>query len=209
MLMDTAGATLKILLGTAGLAALGTVVLLSTSRQAPPPVEEVLRSQLSLADNRLHRLGQTNLFSGVVVEFYGTNSLKSRSMVSAGLLHGLSEGWHTNGQLAVREYFTNGVSHGLRVKWHPNGRKLSEANIVQGQIEGLFRRWHEDGSLSEEVPMKAGQPEGLARSYFVSGYLKAEASLHHGQVLTQRFWKDGEQTASALAGPSPPARKDL
>ncbi|MCX6903870.1 MAG: toxin-antitoxin system YwqK family antitoxin [Verrucomicrobia bacterium] len=204
------GATLKILLGTAALAALGTVVLLFTSRQpSPPPAEEILRSQLALTDNRLHRLGQTNLFSGVVVELYGTNSLKSRSMVSAGLLHGLSEGWHTNGQLAVREYFTNGVSHGMRVKWHPNGRKLSEANIVQGQIEGLFRRWHEDGSLSEEVPMKAGQPDGLARSYFASGYLKAEASLRQGQVLTQRFWKDGEQAASALAGHSPPARKDL
>jgi hypothetical protein len=47
--------------------------------------------------------------------------------------------------------------------------------------------------------MKAGQPVGLARSCFASGFVKAEARLRDGQVLTQRFWKDGELAAPALA----------
>ena len=45
---------------------------------APPP----------RADHAVH---------GNMVEYYAPGRLQSRSVVSNGLLHGLSEGWHTNG----------------------------------------------------------------------------------------------------------------
>jgi antitoxin component YwqK of YwqJK toxin-antitoxin module len=73
-------------------------------------------------------------------------------------------------------------------------------------LEGTFRRWHENGQLAEELVLQAGQPEGVARSWFPSGSLKAEVTLKSGQVLTQKFWKDGERVpepALAQAGKTP------
>jgi antitoxin component YwqK of YwqJK toxin-antitoxin module len=185
----------------AALAVLAVLVasLLIVGRRSPPPLSEVAREALALRDGRLYRLGATTPFTGVVTERHGDGALRSRSGVVDGRLHGVSESWHTNGQMQAREHFSAGVSHGPRIKWHPNGQTLSEATIIEGRIEGVFRRWHEDGALAEEIPMKAGQPDGLSRAYYPSGFLKAEARLRNGQVVEQRFWKDGERAGPALA----------
>jgi len=153
---------------------------------------ELLRAELNLLNGRLHRLGDTNAFSGLMIERYPDGVLQSRTAVVEGLLHGLSEGWFTNGLLQVREQFTRGVSHGLRAKWYPSGKRLSEARIVDGRFEGTFRKWHENGPLAEQIEFNNGQPAGVSLAYFRSGFLKARARLEAGKVVEQQFWKDGE-----------------
>ena len=160
---------------------------------------EVLRSELILRDVRLCRVGDSNAFSGLMIERYFDGALRSRSMIYEGLLHGLSEGWFTNGQLQVTEYFKHGVSHGLRTKWYPSGRKLSEANIVEGQFNGPFRKWHENGVLSERVEFTNSRPVGVSPAYFPSGFLKSRARLEATQVVEQNFWRDGESDERLLA----------
>jgi antitoxin component YwqK of YwqJK toxin-antitoxin module len=164
----------------------------NTSRQA-------LRSELVLRDGRLYPAGDSNVFSGAMVERYPDGTLRSRSTVLDGLLDGLSEGWFTNGQLQVTEHFQRGISHGRRTKWHRGGGKLSEANIVKGQFDGPFRKWHENGRLSESVQFTNGQPAGISLAYFPSGFLKARARLEAGKVVEQGFWKDGESDEKLLA----------
>lgn len=161
------------------------------------PLPEVLRSELRLQEGKLVRLGASNAFSGFVIERYPAGLMMSRSSVSNGLLNGISQGWHTNGQTQVIEHFQNGVSHGIRTKWYEGGQKLSEVQVVQGKLSGTFRRWHETGALAEEVELQAGQPEGVSSSYFVSGFLKARAVLRNGKVVEQKFWNDGEQPGQA------------
>jgi antitoxin component YwqK of YwqJK toxin-antitoxin module len=156
-------------------------------------VVEVPRTQLELRSNRLHQIGASNAFNGWMVEYYPDGALRSRSAVTNGLLHGLSQGWHTNGQLQVSEYFVAGISHGPRSKWYPSGSKQSEAHIADGRLNGPFRRWHENGTLSEKVEFVADQPEGLSLAYFPSGFLKARATMQHGQPLSREFWQDGEK----------------
>jgi antitoxin component YwqK of YwqJK toxin-antitoxin module len=153
---------------------------------------EVLRAELHLQNGRLHRPGDTNTFSGLMIERYSDGAFKSRTAVVEGLLHGLSEGWFTNGLLQVREQFTRGVSHGLRTKWYPSGKKLSEAQIIDGHFEGTFRKWHENGTLAERIEFINGQPAGVSLAYFKSGFLKARARLEAGKVVEQQFWTDGE-----------------
>jgi len=157
---------------------------------APPP--EVPRSSLVLKDGRLHRPGQGEPFTGTVVEYYAPKQLQSRSVVTNGLLHGLSEGWHTNGVRQVAENFINGVSQGVRVKWHPDGRKLSEATIVGGKLNGLFRRWDEQGRLAEQVELVDDQPHGESAAFYPSGCVKTRVRLVRGQVVTRETFKDGE-----------------
>jgi hypothetical protein len=159
---------------------------------------EVPRSDLVLLQGRLYRIGQSKAFTGLMVESYEGGLLKSRSMISNGLLHGVSDGWYTNGQLQVREQFKEGVSHGLRAKWYPSGARMSEVAIVDGKLHGTFRRWHENGALAEQIEMHHGKPEGRSWAYYPSGFLKARAKLENGKLVEQKFWKDGEVRYSSI-----------
>lgn len=190
-------------------AAAWLLFFLSTRHQAKPSAQEtLLRSALVLRDGRLYPQGSEKPFTGFVIERWPGGEMQSRSSVSNGLLEGLSEGWHTNGQRQVEEIFHDGVSDGLRTKWHPNGKKLSEANIKAGKIEGIFRRWDESGALSEEILMRDGNPDGLSRGFYPSGFLRAEARMERGKILEQHFWKDGEKNASEAPGMETKAKSE-
>ncbi len=154
---------------------------------------EVARTNLVLVEGRLRQTGGPIPFAGFMVEHYADGTLRSRSTISNGLLHGLSQGWHTNAQLQVSEHFQQGISHGLRTKWYPAGAKQSEATIVDGKLNGPFRQWHENGALSQQVDFADDQPKGLSLAYFPSRYLKARVVMQDGQPIEQEFWKDGEK----------------
>jgi antitoxin component YwqK of YwqJK toxin-antitoxin module len=163
---------------------------------SPTKNPEVLRSELILRDGRLFCMQGTNPFTGLMVEYYPDHVLRSRSMISNGLLQGLSEGWHTNGQLEVQEYFRDGVSHGLRTKWYSDGARMSEGTIIAGKHHGTFQRWYENGMLAEEIQMQEGKPTGLSRSFYPSGFLKAEVRMTNGQPVDQKQYKDREKDAT-------------
>ena len=72
---------------------------------------------LELGDDGLRLKSSDALYSGYLVEYYPrseTNQLRSRSLIRAGKLNGLSEGWYAGGQLQVSETFIDGKSHGTR-----------------------------------------------------------------------------------------------
>lgn len=196
----------KLLLGLLALGVLGLVCFRQLVRPHPPELD-VSRAALVLREGRLYQTGQTVPFTGRMIETFPDGTLQSRSRLAQGVLEGLSEGWHTNGQLAVQEWFHAGRSDGVRVKWYPNGAKLSEAQIVGGKIEGTFRRWYEDGTLAEEIQMRAGQPEGLSRAYYPGGAPKAEAQLRDGRVLERKSWPENEpKKAAGLPSNTVPGR---
>ena len=174
-------------------AAIAFLVFQRTSRKPlsdATALVEVARTNLVLTNGRLALVGHTNAFSGQMIEHYHDGSVRSRSEVVNGLLQGLSQGWHTNGQLQVTEYFKNGVSDGLRTKWYESGAKQSEAHIVDGKLNGSYRKWHENGTLSEEANFVLGQPEGVSVAYYPSGNLKARVELKEGKPVDQKFWPD-------------------
>ncbi|MFA6545359.1 MAG: toxin-antitoxin system YwqK family antitoxin [Limisphaerales bacterium] len=168
---------------------------LSLAACSPPEVASpptVPRAALVLKDGLLYRPAQSAPFTGIVVERYPAGQMQSLSVISNGLLHGLSEGWHTNGTLQVREHFIAGKSHGTRTKWYPNGAKLSEATIVEGRLHGTFCRWHENGVLAEEIELREDQPSGLSLAYYPSGCLKVRARIENGKFIGKETFKDGE-----------------
>lgn len=187
------------LCGLALLVSVGVVGFLALrDRQTPSDSSDrsdqaTHRTNLVLQAGSWHLPGQSNGFTGLLVDTYPDGVLKSRSAVSNGFLEGLSTGWHTNGQPQIEEHFRASLSEGLRVKWFPDGRKLSEANIVAGKLEGTFRRWHDNGQLAEQMEMKSGEPDGVAFAYYPSGFVKARTRVENGKVLDQKVWPDGEQ----------------
>jgi antitoxin component YwqK of YwqJK toxin-antitoxin module len=151
-------------------------------RRGPQPLEEVGRDRLVLREGRWMKTDETNVFTGVMLEFYPDGAVQSRSAVSEGLLHGLSEGWWTNGVLAVRESFQAGRSHGVRTKWDIAGHRVAETTIREGKIEGWHREWHTNGQMSLEVSMSEGKPHGLSRKWNPEGALVGQWSLSNGVV---------------------------
>ena len=152
-------------------------------------------------EGRWYAVGETNPYTGWMLDFYPGGATLSRCQLTHGRLNGLSETWYTNGQLHVREYFIDGVSHGHREKWHPNGARLSEATVVDGKVTGTFRSWYDNGQLCEQIELKLGRPNGTGFAYYPSGFLKAETSVRDGQVL-DRKWPAGRSMLSqeALVG---------
>ena len=157
---------------------------------------EVDRTNLVLREGRWYQVGRTNPFAGWLLDHGPDGLLLARSAISNGVLHGLSEGWHTNGQTQIREHFRDNVSDGPREKWYANGQRQSVANIVHGRVDGTFQRWHENGQLAERIELKQGNPEGKAWAFYPSGYVRAETETHAGEVLRRIHWEDGEKKST-------------
>ena len=171
--------------------------------RSAPILVEVDRSALESREGKLYLKGGEKLFTGIMTEHHPGGTVLSRSEVRDGVLHGLSRGFYTNGQVQVAESFEFGLSHGLRVKWRADGSKESEAEIVQGKLHGIFKRFHPNGEIAEEARMINGEVDGESKAFYPSGYLKALARLEAGKVLEQKFWKDGEFKGVAKARETP------
>ncbi|MFM7555815.1 MAG: toxin-antitoxin system YwqK family antitoxin, partial [Verrucomicrobiota bacterium] len=176
-----------VVVGFLFLAVLGLVVGLRRwgSPASMAAMETVGRDRLILRDGRWMKTDETNAFTGLMVEFYPDGTLLSRSAVSNGVLHGVSEGWWTNAVLAVREVFVAGKSHGTRTKWNVMSHRIAETTISQGQIHGYHREWHTNGTLALEVTMSQGKPHGLSRKWSPDGSLAGQWTLSNGAVVAK------------------------
>lgn len=163
----------------------GTILifLLRPLKRDSVPPEQVSRNQLVLQQGRLMKTSQTNAFTGLMVEFYPDGTLQSRSVVSNGLLHGVSEGWHTNGVLAVTEVFVDGKSHGTRIKWDAASNRIAETTISAGQIHGSHREWYTNGQPALEMSMVDGKAQGLAQKWNPDASLAGQWVLSNGVVV--------------------------
>ena len=181
----------------------GTILifLLKPSKRDTVPPEQVSRNQLVLQQGRLMKTSQTNAFTGLMVEFYPDGTLQSRSVVSNGLLHGVSEGWHTNGVLAITEVFVDGKSHGTRIKWDAASNRIAETTIFAGQIHGSHREWYTNGQPALEMSMVDGKAQGLARKWNLDASLAGQWVLSNG-VVVQAMTNATELRALAQKGGS-------
>lgn len=176
-------------------------VLLWPSRTPPPapPIPEVDRTQLVLDNGKLRRTNETAPFIGWMTSTYPGGAPQSRSMVSNGVLHGISQGWHTNGTLQITEFFENGVSHGTRTKYFESGATQSVGHVVLGKLEGAFTRYDEQGAVAEEIVLRDGTPDGVSTSYHPNGKIKVRARLEKGVLRESESF---DETGNPL-----PARK--
>lgn len=158
-----------------------------------PALPEVTSAELITVEDRLVWRTNQAPFTGWLLERYSDGSLKSRSKLRDGRLHGISTAWYTNGLRQIEEHYSAGVSDGPRITWHPDGTRRSEAMVRQGQITGVFRRWYLNGQMAEEMTMKNGKAHGPSRVWYPSGSLQTEAEMVEGAVIRQQSWAEGER----------------
>lgn len=153
---------------------------------------ELPRSELELRDGVLYAQGESLPFDGVLLEHFPGGTRRVAIEIRHGVAHGLSRGWHENGQREVEEHFVDGISHGSRTRWYPNGEKKSACEIVDGRIEGTFTRWHDNGQVAAVVTMANGVAQGVSEAWYPSGARKSRVVLEAGEVVSREFFDDGE-----------------
>lgn len=186
-----------------GLADAAMNAMAAAEAMAPGPIS-VARFRLENNAGKHFRRGSSSAFTGWLTDHATNGTVRLRTAVVDGRLHGVSEGWAANGTLELREFFHRGLPHGPRITWHANGQKRSEGRMIFGQQQGGYRQWAESGALAAEAGFKDGKPHGLSRAWHPSGCLKAEAMMSHGEVVTRHFYPDGERREpTLLAGAYP------
>ncbi len=141
------------------------------------------RSELVLTAGGLQRKGEAGFFTGLILDRHPGGTLRSRSAVSNGLLHGVSEAWHTNGVRELTENFLAGRSDGVRTRWDAAGNRVAETAVRNGKLDGLHREWHANGQLAVELTLRDGLPEGVSRRWSADGNLVGEWMVRNGAVV--------------------------
>lgn len=160
------------------------------------PLRELSRAQLDLREDILYPSGESIAFDGALVEYFPGKIMRISIEIHEGQPHGVSRGWHENGQLEVEEHFVRSVSHGPRTRWFASGAKKSEAQIVEGIVEGTFTRWHENGQMAASATMLHGVPHGVCKSWHASGKLKSRAVMNTGTIVEREFFDDPGEPSS-------------
>jgi hypothetical protein len=159
--------TLRWLVPAALAVALACAYWVTRSGPAEPAGPEVTQEALHATPDGLRMHGAETLFTGFMLTHYPDGSLRSRSQVVDGRLHGVSEGWYPDGQIETRESFVRGVSHGVRLRWHANG------------------------CVAQIIHLRDGQPHGLSAAYFPNGDLQARVEMENGKPVHREFWNEG------------------
>jgi antitoxin component YwqK of YwqJK toxin-antitoxin module len=195
---------LQLIVGFVMIALLGITLLRQNEKVPEPTVIEYDKAELERRDDGLYVIGSTNAFSGIMIERYKEDGLKSRSEFVDGQLHGTSEGFFPQGQRQILEHFVKGVSSGIRSRWYTNGTMQSEGLIVNGEFSGGYKRWYQSGLVAEDMLFQDGKPDGISRAWYESGSLKSLVNMKMGEVVSRETWDDGEiiQTNSTDAASS-------
>lgn len=165
-----------------------------------PGTISINREQLRIRSGQFYSPDSTTPFTGWMLDHYPGGELSLRSAVINGRLHGLSEGWFTNGVRQLREAFHSGIPEGPRTTWHPNGRKRSEGTLRAGLQQGTYRQWDEQGQQIVAAEFLDGKAHGISLAWHASGFLKAEALMNHGEIEVRRAYPDQTQQHPTLPG---------
>ena len=137
-------------------------------------VEFFSTDQLLLSEGKFYALGESEPYSGMMVD------------------------WHDNGQKQYEVQMVAGVAQGKAVEWFENGQKMTEVTLKDGAPMGTLTGWHSNGARQFEMPLHAGQPHGLLTEYdtgnrllnttrYVSGLREGAATGY--DVEGQKTWE--------------------
>ena len=173
------------------------LVLLSSC--SPPP--EVPSNQLVERQGVTYQVNSDQPFTGTSVEYYIDTIIKDqfedrvlwkRTIYKDGVVDGLYESFHPNGQTGVRENYTLGLEHGLHEVFYENGQLKETGNFINGEKDGLWEAFDERGQLTETINYKMGLKHGLHED-FVGTFINIRENYKDGELdgLYEEFQENG------------------
>ncbi len=112
-------------------------------------------------------------FSGILVDKYPNDSIKSKCQYSLGKRHGNYEGWYPDGSRWFKRLYLEGKKEGIHLTWWPDGAKKSFYPFKNGFKEGNHKDWFNDGTLFKDFNYMKGYEFGYQKMWRPDGKIRA------------------------------------
>jgi len=146
-----------------------------------PEIEIVISDSIFQFKNGILYYGE-QLFSGVVVDYYDVNIIKSKKQYYKGKPHGYYNMWYPSGEKLSGRNYKNGFKVGVHYGWWGNGsQKFVYYFNDKGQHHGSLKEWYQNGKLYRYFNYTNGKEDGAQKAWKSDGRFKANYEVVNGQ----------------------------
>lgn len=113
------------------------------------------------------------LFTGKLVNLYGSNDTARMSEYVSGKLSGNQSIFYAGGMLSEERYYENGNKEGEHKGWWPSGKQKFVYHFKNDVFDGNFKMWNESGMLFNDFNYTKGHEDGPQKAWFPDGSIQA------------------------------------
>jgi antitoxin component YwqK of YwqJK toxin-antitoxin module len=158
---------------------LGLAEAAAALRQGTGLIVASHREGLTRSAGKLWLGGQ--VLTGTLEERYPSGALRSRTVYSDGLRHGVMRRWHADGRVAALRAYRQGIKIGRHQAWWDNGQPRLDVRFVAGLAHGNHRSWYRHGQPHEQRSYQNGAESGAQRSFAADGRMRANYVVRDGR----------------------------
>lgn len=121
-------------------------------------------------------------FSGVLLEHFTTETIKSRTEYLEGKKNGRVQRWYKDGSKLSERFYAEGFKVGIHKSWWPSGILKFEYHFNdKGEFHGVVKEWYQSGKLFQDFNYNEGKEEGKQRMWKPDGSIKANYEVINGE----------------------------
>ena len=102
---------------------------------------------------------------------YQQDATRLQAALTDGLLCGEMQ-IEEHGRRLMAMHYQQGILHGVTESWHPNGQLAMHQEYHHGRLQGVARYFSEEGVLIREEHWREGQLHGECRCFYPSGQMQ-------------------------------------
>lgn len=138
------------------------------------PMIELNRNDPSFSISNGVLLLDNSPYSGLVIEFYPNNIVKSKSEYYLGRRHGYYSGWYPNGNKWFDRFYSYGIKTGSHIGWFEDNQQMFAYEFnTKGMYHGAVKDWYNNGQLAKHFNFENGKEAGSQRMWELDGSIRA------------------------------------
>lgn len=156
---------------------------ISLPAEMPSDAETLSMDLLVLNQNKGIMLHRGSPFTGIAVEYYKPEQLKTRIHYIQGKREGRYNKWFSDGTLSYEATYVAGRREGPAQSWWSNGNIRSSSNYQRGIAEGEQLQWYKSGARFKKMTVLNGREEGLQQSWRENGKIYNNYEAKNGRIF--------------------------
>jgi antitoxin component YwqK of YwqJK toxin-antitoxin module len=173
--------------------------------------KETNLNELQFRNDKYYEINQDKLFTGIGLEKYPNEQLKTKMPFKKGLKHGECESYLENGQvvetfeyknnllhdkysvyfndgtLQKKEFYNKGELDGEYTEYFPNTNLFKKGNYEKGVKTGEWIEYYENGNIANKIKYSNDVEYGMYEKYYNNGNISEKGIYVLGNL-------DGENT---------------
>ncbi len=124
---------------------------------------------------------KNDIKNGSYIGYHMDGSIFEESTYVQGQVHGLRVLYYEGDKkIQTIETYDHGIMAGLFEEYHRNGQVAFTGIYVDNAMDGIWKKYDETGLLIEEVTFKDNEENGSFKEYHTNGQLAAEGGYLNG-----------------------------